>query len=188
MRVRNSSKSYGSVAMALHWAVVLLVLGAALTGLFGDELPRGAAREAGHFAHVSFGLAILGFVLARLYWRLSDPPPLPIRSQFGEWGDRAAQLAHYAIYALLIAIPVVGIAAQFAHGEPLPLFGLFEIASPWTADRAFAHDLKEVHEALATGLMALVGLHALAALVHHYVLHDRTLVRMLPALRAGAAR
>jgi cytochrome b561 len=186
MLVRNSSRSYGSVAMALHWAVAVLVLGAALTGLLGDELPRGPIREAGQFAHISSGLAILGLVLARLFWRLADPPPVPIRSQLGEWGDRAARLAHYAIYALLIAIPLAGIMVQFARGEPLPLFGLFEIASPWTADRAFAHDVKEIHEALATGLMALIGLHAAAALAHHYILHDRTLVRMLPPPRAQA--
>jgi len=41
MLVRNSPKSYGSVAIAMHWAVVVLVLGAALTGLFGDDLPKG---------------------------------------------------------------------------------------------------------------------------------------------------
>jgi cytochrome b561 len=186
MRVKNSPKAYGLVAVLLHWAVVLLLLGAALTGMFGDELPRGEVRVAGQFAHVSFGLAILGLAMARLFWRLADPPPTPIRSQLGPWTDRAAQAAHYAMYLLLIAIPVAGIAVQFAHGEPLPVFGLFEIASPWTADRAFAHDVKELHEALANSLMVLVGLHAAAALVHHYVLHDRTLVRMLPSVRARA--
>src|SRR5690242_9396286 len=149
MRVRNSPKSYGSVAILLHWAVVMLLLGAALTGMVGDELPDGGTREAGQFAHISFGLAIMGFAVARMIWRLADPPPTPIRSQLGPWGDRAVQAVHYVIYALLIAIPVAGIAVQFAHGEPLPVFGLFEIASPWTADRSFAHDVKELHEAFA---------------------------------------
>jgi cytochrome b561 len=170
----------------MHWAVVVLVLGAALTGLFGEDLPRGAIREAGLFAHISFGIAILSFAIARLLWRLADPPPAPIDTPLGPWGELAGQVAHYAIYALLIAIPVAGIMLQFARGEPLPVFGLFDIASPWTADRAFAHDVKEVHEALANALLALVGLHAAAALVHHYVFHDRTLLRMLPRLHARA--
>jgi len=185
MLVRNSPKSYGSVAIAMHWAVVVLVLGAALTGLFGDDLPKGSVRQTGLFAHISFGLAILGFAFARLFWRLADPPPAPVDSKLGPWGQLAGQIAHYAIYGLLIAIPVVGIMVQFARGEPLPVYGLFDIGSPWTADRAFAHEVKEVHEALANALMALVGLHAAAALLHHYVF-NRTLVRMLPRLHARA--
>ncbi len=88
------------------------------------------------------------------------------------------------IYALLIAIPVVGIVTLFARGHALPFFGLLEIASPWPADRAFAHKITEVHELLANAMMSLTGLHAAAALVHHYVLRDRTLLRMLPRFRS----
>jgi cytochrome b561 len=132
--------------MALHWVVVVLVVGAWLTGQFGDEVPRGAAREAGLFAHVSLGLAVVVFVIARLFWRLSDPPPALEPSPLGAWGGRASQAMHYLIYVALIAVPIAGIVVQFARGHALPIFGLFEIASPWSADRAFAHDAKEVHE------------------------------------------
>jgi cytochrome b561 len=84
----------------------------------------------------------------------------------------------------MFAIPVLGIITQFARGYPLPVFGLLDIPSPWIGDRAFVHSMKELHEAFATGLMLLIGLHAGAALVHHYVLHDRTLLRMLPGARS----
>jgi cytochrome b561 len=60
------------------------------------------------------------------------------------------------------------------------LFGLSQIPSPWLADRAFARSAKEVHEVLANALVILAGLHAAAALVHHWIFRDRTLVRMLP--------
>jgi len=89
-------------------------------------------------------------------------------------------LAHYALYALLIAVPVAGIVVQFARGDALPLFGLSDIPSPWLANRAFARSAKEVHEVLANALVIFAGLHAAAALVHHWILRDRTLVRMLP--------
>jgi cytochrome b561 len=85
---------------------------------------------------------------------------------------------------LLIAVPVVGVLAQFARGHGLPVFGLFEIASPWTADRNFAQEVTEVHEVLSNTIMALIGLHAAAAIAHHYIFHDRTLLRMLPGSRA----
>ena len=184
MRVQNSSQGYGAIAMALHWIVVVLVLGAWLTGQFGDELPRGAARETGLFVHMSLGLAIVAFVVARLFWRLSDPPPAPEESPLGAWSEWVGKAVHYLIYVLLIAVPVAGIVVQFARGHALPIFGLFEIASPWAVDRAFAHDVKEIQEVLANGIMALIGLHAAAALVHHYIFHDRTLLRMLPSSRS----
>lgn len=184
MRARNTSQDYGAIAMALHWAVVVLVLGAWLLGQFGEQLPRGAARETGLFVHISLGLAILAFVMVRLCWRSSNPVPAPVESPLGLWGERAGQAVHYMIYALLIAVPIAGILVQFAKGHALPVFGLFEIASPWTGDRAFARDVKEAHELLANGMMILIGLHAAAALVHHYIFHDRTLVRMLPGSRS----
>lgn len=182
MHVRNSSDGYGAVAMTLHWAVVILVFCAWLTGQFGDVLPRGPQREAGEFIHIFLGLAILALVAARLCWRLADPPP-PEDPAIGRWSERAARAIHYIMYALLVAAPIAGIVLQFARGHALPVFGLAEIASPWAADRSFAHNVKEVHETLANALLLLVGLHAAAALVHHYVLHDRTLTRMLPGSR-----
>jgi len=77
-----------------------------------------------------------------------------------------------------------GIVLQFARGEPLQLFGLFEIPSPWSANRPFARTAKEVHEVLANELVIFAVIHAVAALVHHWFFRDRTLVRMLP----GATR
>jgi cytochrome b561 len=69
---------------------------------------------------------------------------------------------------------------QFARGNALPVFGLFEIASPWSANRSFARSMKDVHEVLANTLVILAVLHAAAALAHHWLLRDRTLLRMLP--------
>ncbi len=185
MHIRNSSEGYGAVAVTLHWAVVMLVVGAWLTGQFGDVLPRGPQREAGQFIHIFLGLSIVALAAARLAWRVTDPPP-PEDKPLGRWSEWAARATHYVLYALLMAVPVAGVALQFARGHALPVFGLFEIASPWTADRGFAHDVKELHEVLANALLILVGLHAAAALVHHSVLHDRTLVRMLPGQRTNA--
>lgn len=184
MRARNSSQDYGAISMALHWAVVLLVFGAWLIGQFGDELPKGPARDAGLFVHMSLGLAIIAFVIARLFWRLSDPPPAPEQSPLGLWGEWASKAVHYLIYMALVAVPIAGIVVQFARGHALPIFGLFDIASPWPADRSFAHGVKEVHELLANGMLALIGVHAAAALAHHYIFRDRTLLRMLPVTRS----
>jgi cytochrome b561 len=180
MQLRNSADRYGAVPQSLHWMTVILVLTAWALGMFEDALPKGEARAAGLFIHITAGLLILAALAARVVWRVVDPPPAPEPTAFGVWGDRASRLAHYSLYALLVAVPVVGIVAQFARAEPLPLFGFTEILSPWTANRTFARSVKEVHESLANALVILAALHAAAALVHHRVLHDRTLTRMLP--------
>ena len=171
---------YGAIPQTLHWLTVGLVILAWTLGTFDDALPKGQARAAGLFVHISAGVAILAVLVARLLWRLADPPPPPEPTVLGVWLDRAGKVAHYALYALLIAAPVAGIVLQFARGDALPLFGLSEIPSPWPASRALPRTLKEVHEVLANGLLILAGFHAAAALVHHWFLRDRTLVRMLP--------
>ena len=183
MKVFNTPQRYGAVVQLMHWATVVLVVLAWLLGTLGDELPRGVVRDAGLFIHMSAGLLVLAILDLRLVWRMIDPSPLPEKTALGPWLDRAGRLTHIVLYVLLLAVPVAGIAAQFARGRPLPLFGLAQIASPWAADRAFAHTVTEVHELLANALLAVAGLHALAALAHHYLLRDRTLARMLPGAR-----
>ena len=184
MRFRNSAEGYGAIPQSLHWFTVILVAIAWALGTFDDVLPKGPARAAGLFVHILAGLAILAALVARVLWRMVDPPPPSESTKLGVWVDRAGQLAHYALYALLIAVPIAGIVLQFARGDALPLFGLAEIPSPWVADRAYARSVKEVHEVLANALVILAAFHAAAALVHHWVFRDRTLVRMLP----GAGR
>jgi cytochrome b561 len=184
MQFRNSAQRYGMVSQSLHWLTVILVAVAWTLGTFGDEIPKGAARATGLFIHISAGLAILVLLAIRLVWRFADPVPLPEPNKFSRWlgafTDTAGRLTHYVLYGLLVAVPTTGVIYQFAHGDTLPLFGFFAIPSPWAADRAFAHNVKEVHEIAANALVILALFHAVAALIHHMVFRDNTLVRMLP--------
>ena len=184
MQLANPINRYGVVPRFLHWMSVILVVVAWTLGTFGDDLPKGAARETGLFVHISAGLVILIALVTRLAWRVAEPPPPPEPNEFSRWlgafADPAARLAHYTLYVLLIAVPIAGIVAQFARGNALPLFGIGEIPSPWIRDRAFAHNVTEIHEILANALVIVACFHAAAALVHHFVFRDDTLVRMLP--------
>lgn len=188
MQLFNSPTRYGAISQSLHWSVVVLVALAWGLGLVGDELPKGAAEAAALFVHISAGLLVIFLTIVRLLWRMADKPPQAEKTEYGEWAfagwiGLGAKLAHLGLYLLLFAVPLLGIAVQFARGKGLPVFGLFEIASPWPADRDFARSVKEVHELAAHGLMALAALHAIAALIHHWVFGDRTLTRMLPGTR-----
>ena len=180
MRLRNSAAGYGAIPQALHWITVALVILAWVLGQLDDVFPKGPARAAALYVHISAGLTVVGILLMRFVWRFADPPPPPEPTALGSWLDRAGRLTHYALYALLIAAPLSGILVLFGRGQSLPLFGLTEIASPWIADRSFARSVREFHEVMTNALVILAAIHAVAALVHHWVLRDRTLVRMLP--------
>jgi len=188
MHLFNSPTRYGVIAQCLHWAAVALVVLAWTLGVLGDEFPEGASRALALYVHTSAGLLVIALTVLRLLWRLVDPSPPAARTDFGDWlfADwigLGAKLAHFALYLLLVAVPVAGIILQFARGDSLSIFGFVDVASPWVRDKAFAEGVKEVHEVLAHFLLAVAGLHAAAALIHHWVFGDRTLVRMLPGSR-----
>jgi len=183
MALRNSQQAYGAVARFAHWATALFVVLAWLLGQFRDVFPRGAARDASLFVHMSLGLSVILLLILRLVWRAIDPPPPAVQAaRFEPWLSYVAKAGHLLLYVLLIATPILGIVLQFARGQALPAFGLFDIPSPWTMDRAFFRQIIELHE-LAANLLGVVALgHAAAALFHHFSLRDRTLARMLPGL------
>ena len=183
MQALKSANRYGVVPQFLHWITVVLVILAWTLGIFGDDFPKGNLRATGLFVHISAGLLILVALIARLVWRVADPPPPPKSNEFGRWlgafADPAARLAHFVLYALLVIVPVVGIVAQFARGDAMPVFEIGEIPSPWMRDRAFAHTVTEIHEIAAHALVIVAIFHAAAALIHHFVFRDNTLNRML---------
>jgi cytochrome b561 len=179
MQIRNSSERYGAIPKAVHWLTVALVIAGWLLGEFGDDLPH-ALQNVGLVTHIGFGTAVLLLLIVRLSWRFIDPPPRHERTALGRIAEVGSKLAQFALYALLGAITVVGILVQFARGSALPIFGLFEIASPWLRDRALARSLLELHAWLSDALIILATLHGAAALVHHFIFRDRTLRRMLP--------
>jgi cytochrome b561 len=182
MDMFSSPSRYGAIARSLHWATVLLVVVAWVLGLLGDELPGKPAQAIGLFVHMTAGLLVVLLTVVRLAWRGVDTAPDDdlATTTIERWTLLAAKATHLLLYGLLIAAPLLGIGVQFARGHALPIVGLFEVASPWLADRAFAHTLKEIHEWLSHALMALAALHAAAALLHHFVMRDRTLLRMMP--------
>lgn len=180
----TSVENYGPVAKTLHWITALFVIVAWSLGTFGDELSEGAARDSGLLIHIWIGLIILVIAFVRIPWRITNPPPENLPTEFGKWlvtwTDPVSRVMHYVLYGLLVLVPLFGIALQFARGHSLPLFGIAQIPSPWVADKAFAHSVKEVHEVLANLLVILAAFHMTAALVHHIVFGDNTLRRMLP--------
>jgi cytochrome b561 len=180
MHLANSPSRYGALPQLLHWLTALFVIAGWLLGTFLDDIPKGPPRDFGLLAHMTLGQCVFLLVIVRLIWRYTNPPPPPEKTPFGKLLEIVAPLNHYVLYALLLAVPLLGVIVQLKRGNPLPIFGFGEFASPWPADRATARTILGIHEFCADALLIMAGVHAAAALVHHYVFRDRTLTRMLP--------
>lgn len=201
--MRTSARSrYSAVAIALHWLIALGIVVMIPLGWWMSTYVTDPTRAAQVFKayqlHKSIGLTILVLSVVRLVWRLTHRfPPLP--EHMPGWEKAAARVSHVALYALILALPITGwiyVSAgwnpQMNIPFPVPTlwFGLFEwphlpgIADMPDPDRAkTAGRAIATHAYLAWGAIALVALHAAAALKHHFFDRDDVLARMVPHLR-----
>lgn len=175
----NSRDRWGSVSITLHWLVVALIAAMAWLGLTMGDLPNGPRKVDIYALHKSIGLTILALVVLRLLWRAyaGAPAPVPGTPRPQKW---AAALAHWALYALLLAMPLSGWLLNSAAGFPLQWFGLLKLPALAGRDPGLRALAGEIHEWLFWALAALATAHAVAAIYHHMILRDATLARMLP--------
>ncbi|WP_114690003.1 cytochrome b [Polynucleobacter necessarius] len=168
---------YTSVAILLHWVMALLIFVTWSIAIAVDDMPLSPTRITGLSWHKWFGVTIFFLVVLRLLWRATHPAPA-LNLAMPVWQERIMQLTHIAMYLLMAVMPVVGWLMSSAKGYTVNYFGLFELPDLVGKDKALGHQLKEVHEFLANGLMALVELHILAALKHQFIDKDGLLSRM----------
>ena len=171
---------YGGVAIFYHWLMAALIVIVGILGLLHDSWSHPTQAQWINI-HAVLGLAVTVLLMLRIWWRLRHrPPDLP--SDVGEFSRRTSYPVHLLMYVLLFVIPVFGIITFIWHGRVFD-FGLFQVDPHVARDRAIFHPTEDIHGYLAYALFALIILHALAALWHHFMRHDRVLLRMLPGHR-----
>jgi cytochrome b561 len=168
-------RPYGRLSISLHWLMLVLLAAAYATILLREGYPRGSEiREAFKAWHFSLGLTVFGLVWVRLLART-----LGRRIAGSGWTERIAGAMHLSLYGFMIAMPLLGWVILSAEGDPVRLFGL-QLPALTAPNEALAGRAEDIHEMLGTVGYWLIGIHAAAALFHHYVLKDGTLRRMLP--------
>ncbi|MCY1181293.1 Cytochrome b561 [compost metagenome] len=128
--------------------------------------------------HKSIGLVLFAFMLLRLIWRFISPPP-PAPANHGPLTRMGAKLGHGFLYIGLFALMISGYLISTADGVGIPVFGLFEVSAVLSGLPDQADVAGVVHFYLAWALVIFAGIHALAALKHHFIDRDATLARML---------
>jgi cytochrome b561 len=171
---------YTKTAIALHWLIALLIIGAFTLGLVMTNIPGFSMTKLKYFAwHKWAGVTVLLLAALRLLWRLFHrPPALP--DGMPAWQRGAAHGLHHLLYVLMFAVPVSGYFYTLAAGFPVVYFNLFQLPVLIERNLELAETLKAVHYWLTMSMAALVVLHVAAALKHAIVDRDGTMRRMLP--------
>lgn len=184
--MKNQSTShYDSLSRAFHWATAILVTITFVLGPegFGRLMHQGIdpATRSDIVWHETLGVAIFSLTLLRLLW-VAFRKPAP-RFETTGWMHVAANVTHWALWALLLLAPVTALMALGSEAHPLTLLGGARIDQlPMIANSSLAKlaDWGDVHGFFGDAIVWLAGLHAVAAIYHHMVLKDGVLVSMLP--------
>lgn len=181
---KNSYDRYGSVSIALHWLMFVLIASAYAFIEFRELFPKGSdPREAMKAIHFTLGLTVLFLLLPRLISRMTGDTP-KITPSPTAWQQTAAHAVHIALYLFMIVMPILGWLMLSAADKPIPFFGL-HLPALIGADKELGKFIKEIHETLGEIGYFLIGFHALAALYHHFFQRDNALKNMLPARLAN---
>jgi len=174
-----SPASYDRVMRATHWTTLALVAGAYVAVWIADPDIVGSYVKPVVQIHRSLGLTVAALTLFRLAWRWRmGIPDLP--SDLPAMQKVAARATEGLIYVLLLAQPLVGLLYTNAYGLRAKPFLLFEIPALIARNKSLGIQLGNIHSFLGYALLTLVGLHAAAALFHHFIRRDDVLNAMLP--------
>jgi cytochrome b561 len=182
---RPGLRPWNPLSKIFHWVMALSILSTTALMYYmvniGDLTVEVYRAEYSRLlkTHKSLGLLVLFLVLLRFAWNRWKPrPPLPDGMSAAQ--ITASKASHHFLYLAMFIVPLLGWMASMTYGGRTFFFGLFEMPVWLPKNIEWANILQPAHIWLAWGMLAVVGIHTLAALWHHFVKKDATLAQMLP--------
>ncbi len=176
---KDSPFGYGIITIILHWACASIIfflfgLGVYMRGLdyYSEWYHRGPVL------HISLGLLVLVLMSLRVFWRVINQTPTQLPS-ISSNNQRVANAVKIALYAFTFIICITGYFVTTADGKSASFFGMFSFPAMMELNSASVDVVGLIHEFMAWGILGIAVLHGSAALYHHFIKRDRTLVRML---------
>ena len=180
-KVTEMTESYTRTAITLHWLIALLIFAAFPLGLYMHDLPLSPHKIRLYNYHKWIGVTVMMFAVIRLVWLATHrAPALP--EHMAKWERGAARITHYALYVLIIVVPVSGWLLSSAKGFQTVWFGVLPLPDLVGKNKELGDTLHEVHETLNYLMLGIVVAHIGAALKHHFIERDGILARMVPFL------
>lgn len=179
MLIKNDQRKYGLIAIILHWLIAAVTFGLFCLGLWMTDLGYyNIWYKKAPELHEGIGVLLFIFLLIRILWRwINDAPEPP--NNHKQWEKTGAHFTHSLLNALLLVVSISGYLIVTAKGEGLAVFNLFSIPAS-QSDMTNQADLAgDCHLFVAWILILFAGVHAIAALKHHFIDKDKTLRRML---------
>lgn len=176
MMIKNTSYSYGVISKFLHWLIAILIIGMLIFGFLLGYVPKDYQGVA-YNTHKLIGVTILSLMLIRLLWALTNIKPSILNVR--PWERASERGVHFLLYFIVICMPLAGWIGSMAAGHP-PHVGSVDLNLPIEKNEILADSAFDMHGTLAFVIIALLSIHVLAALYHHFVKKDDVLRRMLP--------
>ncbi len=168
---------FSRVSKIFHWTMAVIILLMISSGFFMTKMGFSPTKLEIYALHKSFGILVLMLVAFRLIARYTKPPPKPLETH-SKAEKVLSKSAHYALYALMILMPLSGWIMSSAGDFPNSFFGLFEMPDLVSKDEGIFNFFRETHELLAIVILIIVGAHMAGAFKHEYIDGDQTLSRM----------
>lgn len=151
---------YSGLQIGLHWAIALLIgvnylVSEGMEQSFDGMMEGNAVTGWTPMIHVYVGVAVLALVVIRILVRFASGAPAPV--QGGTLLDKLGEVSHWVLYALMLVVPALGAVSWYLKIDQ-------------TAG---------LHVIVMNVMMILIGLHAVAALFHQFILKDHLLLRMM---------
>lgn len=176
MSIRDTSEGYGVVSRLFHWLMAVAIVGLFALGwwMVGLDYYSPYYNSAPDF-HRSLGIVLLIALIVRWIWRATNPKPYD--ADLSPVEQKASYAVHWGFYVLLLALMVSGYFISTPDGQPINVFGLFQVPS-LIQEKGLATTAGNTHRILAYATIALALLHTVAALKHHFIDRSAVLTRM----------
>ncbi len=175
----DTRKSFGLVTILLHWACAGLIVFLFGLGLWMTDLTYyDPWYNRGPELHISLALLLLILMVLRVIWRLCSRGPQPLPSHTIAI-RLASGITKYTLYLLVFVVIASGYFMTTGDGKTASLFGWVDFPSFGRLSGRQVDLLGNIHYWGACAIIVLAILHAGAAVMHHFFMRDRTLVRMI---------
>jgi|TARA_B100001093_G_scaffold481686_1_gene512658 cytochrome b561 len=170
-------QDYKIIQKTIHWLMAFVImLDLNVAQKFGGEMELWDRLES-RADHATMGLIITFLFILRIILRFRYGAPT-LSNSTPKWQVIASQVGHYGLYFLMGTLMLTGIISANFASDPIMVFSYFDLAFAKHNDELFLL-VRGIHEFCTNAIIALIAVHILAALYHHFIVKDVTTINML---------